>query len=102
MDTLSKCFLRIRSPKEASALVEHFRAHLLAQETGLDADGVVPSAPNKPIIIELVEGIKEELYWEKVPVKARRQAVQNALKLSGVVDAPTENPSQPSKRRRKD
>ena len=102
MDTLSKCFLRIRSPKEASALVEHFRTHLLAQSTGLDADGVAPSGPKKPIVIELVEGKKEELYWEKVPEKTRRQAVQNALKLSGEPDAQTENPSQPSKRRRKD
>ena len=102
MDALSKCFLRIKSPKEASALVEHFRTNLLAQATGLDADGVAPSAPKKPIVIELVEGKKEELYWEKVPEKARRQAVQNALKLSGDVDVPTENLSQPSKRRRKD
>jgi len=102
MDMSSKCFLRIRSPKEASALVEHFRTNLLAQATGLDADGVAPSALKKPIVIELVEGKKEELYWEKVPEKTRRQAIQNALKLSGDAGVPTENLSQPSKRRRKD
>ena len=50
--------------------------------------------------MELVEGKKEELYWEKVPEKARRQAVQNALKLSGDTDTPTGNHSPPSKRRK--
>jgi hypothetical protein len=75
---------------------------LLAQSTGLDADGVVPLAPRKPIVVELVEGKKEELYWEKVPEKARRQAVQNALELCRDKDAPTGNLSPPSKRRRKD
>ena len=98
---LSKCFLRIRSPKEASTLVEHFSTHLLAQSTGLDADGVVPSAPKKPILMELVGGKKEELYWERVPEKARRQAIQNALKLSSETDTPTGNLSPPNKRRRK-
>jgi len=47
--------------------------------------------------MELVEGKKEELYWEKVPEKARWQAVQNALQLSSVAEAR----SPPSKRRRK-
>ena len=101
MGTFYKCFLRIRNPEEASTLVEHFSAHLLAQSTGLDADGVVPSAPKKPIVMELVEGKKEELYWEKVPEKARRQAIQNVLKLSNNTDTPVGNPSPPSKRRRK-
>ena len=102
MSALSKCFLRIRSPREASALVEHFNAHLLAQSTGLDADGVVPSAQTRPIVMELIEGKKEELYWEKVPERARRQAIQNALRLSGNGDALTETLSPPRKRRRKD
>jgi len=102
MGILSKCFLRIRNPKEASTLVGHFTTNLLAQSTGLDTDGAAPSAPRKPIVMELVEGKKEELYWERVPEKARRQAVQNALKLSADTDTPTETLSPPSKRRRKD
>jgi len=52
--------------------------------------------------MELVEGKKEELYWEKVPEKVRRQAVQNALVLFGDAGDPTETFSLPSKRRRKD
>lgn len=102
MDTSQKCFLRIRNPGEASTLVEHFRDNSLIQATGLDADGAAPSASGKRILMELVEGKKEELYWEKVPEKARLQAVQNALKLSGDTTPPSENSSQPSKRRRKD
>ncbi|KAF9651930.1 hypothetical protein BDM02DRAFT_3110066 [Thelephora ganbajun] len=98
---MDSCFLRIRSPKEASTLVEHFRINLLAQSAGLDADGVVPPAPTKHIVMELVEGKKEELYWEKVPEKARRQAIQNALGLSGDTDTPPGTHSLPSKRRRK-
>jgi len=53
--------------------------------------------------MELIEGKREELYWEKVPEKARRQAVQNALRLSdNRGDAVTETLSPPRKRRRKD
>ena len=38
----------------------------------------------KPVIIEVVEGKKEEIYWQKVPDKVRRQAVEKAiLALSG-------------------
>lgn len=101
MGTLSKCFLRIRSPKEASTLVEYFSTNLLAQSNGLDADGAVPSAPKKPIIMELVEGKKEELYWEKVPEKTRRQAVQNTLKLLDDTSPSTRTLSPQNKRRRK-
>lgn len=95
-----QCFLRIKSPGEASALVEYFRACSLAQSNGLDAVGAPPSGPTKSIVVELVEGKKEELYWEKVPEKARHQAVQNALQLSK--DASAETCSPPNKRRRKD
>ena len=52
--------------------------------------------------MELVEGKKEELYWEKVPEKLRLKAAQGALRLSGDVDALTETLPPPSKRRRKD
>lgn len=102
MSTLPKCFLRVRSPKEASTLVEHFNTRLLTQLTGLDAEGIVPSTPAKPIVMELVEGKKEELYWEKVPEKSRRQAVQKVLTLSGDADAPAETLFPSNKRRRKD
>lgn len=56
----------------------------------------------KSIVIELIEGKKEELYWEKVPEKARQQAIQNVLRLSGDGGIPVESHSPPTKRRRKD
>jgi len=102
MSMYLKCILRIRSPKEASTLVEHFNDHLLAQSTGLDTEGTIPSHPMKSIFVELVEGRKEELYWEKVPEKARRQAVHNAIRLSNDANALTESPSPPRKRRKRD
>jgi hypothetical protein len=55
----------------------------------------------KSIVVELVEGKKEELYWEKVPEKARQQAVQNGLRLSGDGDVRAETHSPPTKRRKK-
>lgn len=33
----------------------------------------------KPIIMEVVDGAREELYWNKVPEKIRRQAVEKAM-----------------------
>lgn len=98
----SKCFLRIRSSGEASTLVECFNTNSLAQATGLDADGAAPSASAKAIVLELVEGKKEELYWEKVPEKVRQQAVQSTLEHCGGVSALAGGLPPPSKRRRKD
>lgn len=94
--------MRVRSPREASTLVDHFRAHPLVQTNGLDADGSPSSGLMKSIIVELVEGKKEELYWEKVPEKIRRQAVENVLRLSNDGDVPAETRFPPTKRRRKD
>ena len=37
--------------------------------------------PNKPMVLELVQGRKEHLYWENVPEKVRKHAVQRALNL---------------------
>ena len=98
----SKCFLRIRSSGEASTLIEYFNGNSLAQATGLDADGAAPSASTKAIVLELIEGKREELYWEKVPEKVRQQAVQSTLEPCGGVSALAENLPPPSKRRRKD
>lgn len=58
-------------------LVKHFAANSIKQSSGLDAVGV--SASSGAITMELVQGVKEELYWNKVPEKVRNQAVQKAL-----------------------
>ena len=44
------------------------------------------SSPTCAITPELVLGKREELYWEKVPEKVRRQAVEKALKLLSTSD----------------
>lgn len=42
--------------------------------------------------MELVTGKREQLYWEKVPEKVRRQAVQKALaSVQGVVSSNVES-----------
>lgn len=38
-----------------------------------------PTSQLKPLVAEQVLGKREEVYWEKVPEKVRRQAVENAL-----------------------
>ena len=44
------------------------------------------SGPTCAITPELVLGKREELYWEKVPEKVRRQAVEKALKVLSTSD----------------
>jgi hypothetical protein len=39
------------------------------------------SSTSKPILPETVLGKREEIYWEKVPEKTRRQAVAKTLKV---------------------
>jgi hypothetical protein len=46
--------------------------------------GKNPGGSQKAITTEIIEGKKEEVYWEKVPEKVRRQAVDKAVRaLSG-------------------
>lgn len=37
----------------------------------------------KAIAVELVQGRREEVYWDRVPEKVRRQAVMKALGVDG-------------------
>ncbi|OJA18089.1 hypothetical protein AZE42_04161 [Rhizopogon vesiculosus] len=81
MDT---CYLRLASPDHARALVDHFSSQPVVQSHGLDDAGKNFGASEKAITTEIIEGKKEEVYWEKVPEKIRRQAVEKAVKvLSG-------------------
>jgi ribosomal protein L4 len=57
------------------------------------------SSPASTVTPELVLGKREEVYWEKVPEKVRRQAVEKALKLLSASDrdgVPEENVAAPS------
>ncbi|KAH9482264.1 hypothetical protein JR316_0004362 [Psilocybe cubensis] len=67
----------------------------LDSETGLDDSGEMLSStsqdksPKLAIIPEMVSGRREELYWQKVPERVRRQAVDKALSILNVGDAQT-------------
>ena len=85
--TYMQCYLRVSTPAHARLISQHFRQNSTVQDRGLDDSGTSISSMNsrlKPVIIEVVEGKREEIYWQKVPDKVRRQAVEMAiLALSG-------------------
>jgi hypothetical protein len=77
-----QCFLRLSTPQHAQLLVDHFAKHLHHQSHGLDEAGTRSlDAKEGSITTELVLGKREELYWQKVPEKVRKQAVQKALDI---------------------
>lgn len=77
---MDSCYLRLASPDHARVLVDRFSSQPVVQSHGLDDIGKTPGASQNPITTEIIEGKKEELYWEKVPEKVRRQAVEKAVK----------------------
>ena len=52
----------------------------------------------KPVQVEVVTGEREAVYWEKVPEKVRRQAVEKAV---GMKTNGGEGPDNGQKRKRK-
>ncbi|KAJ4489622.1 hypothetical protein C8J55DRAFT_547634 [Lentinula edodes] len=83
------CHLRLRSPSDAHFLVEHFKKQFIVQNAPLDDGGVeiggdganegdLISSSQRCIIVELVQGTREKIYWEKVPLKLRQDAVRRA------------------------
>ncbi|KAG6836024.1 hypothetical protein H0H93_012169, partial [Arthromyces matolae] len=76
---MDSCHLRLATPQHAHILVEHFIAHPTIHSRGLDEVGSPTDGKSQPVSMEIVTGKREELYWEKVPEKIRRQAVQKAL-----------------------
>ncbi|KAG1906833.1 uncharacterized protein F5891DRAFT_998933 [Suillus fuscotomentosus] len=77
---MDSCYLRLASPEHGRVLVDRFSSHPVVQSHGLDGIGKTPEASQKAIATEIIEGKKEEVYWEKVPEKVRRQAVEKAVK----------------------
>ena len=57
--------------------MDHYSTHRVRQVDGLDKSGS-PGASSGAIEVELVQGKREEMYWEKVPEKVRRQALEKA------------------------
>lgn len=54
----------------------------LYQRSGLDAEGNSGTNSGTNVRAELILCTREELYWNKVPEKVRRQAVERAVALS--------------------
>lgn len=78
MDT---CYIRLATPNHAKLLIGHFSANSVSQSNGLDDTGTSPDDKMKAIAMEMIVGKREELYWQKVPEKIRRQAVEKAVGL---------------------
>lgn len=81
-----QCYVRLRTPLHAQQLVHYLSSNSIFQTSGLDASGASfvhlsdkDDLQSKPILAEQVLGKREEVYWEKVPEKIRRQAVEKAL-----------------------
>jgi hypothetical protein len=71
----SQCHVRVADPAAADVLEGYFADNMLAQLAASDEQEAKPPTSTKPIVVERVQGHKEELYWEKVPEKIRRAAV---------------------------
>jgi hypothetical protein len=71
-----QCHLRLASPLATAQLASHFTSHSTAQGDALDQVGSAPTKDRPRIELEVVQGKREELYWEKVPEKVRNAAVE--------------------------
>jgi len=103
---IDSCHLRLSTPAHANLLWSHLDSRPIIQANALDGEGKATKGDEKPIVVEIVEGKREELYWERVPEKVRRESVAKARTgaegygAGGVAgDEPEE--SAPRKRRRK-
>ncbi|PPQ72779.1 hypothetical protein CVT24_012805 [Panaeolus cyanescens] len=101
---MDNCFIRLKTPAHASRFVHHINSQNLYQQSGLDATGASAPIAGKPetsaasyLRAELILGTREEVYWNKVPERVRRQAVERAVSLS--CSFPPAEKKQPQKER---
>lgn len=80
--------------EDARILVTFFSSQRFVQKDGLDVGSILSTSKESIIEMELVEGSREEIYWEKIPEKIKREATTKAQERS----SHTENAS-PAKRR---
>ncbi|KXN81845.1 hypothetical protein AN958_03614 [Leucoagaricus sp. SymC.cos] len=93
MDT---CYLRLTTPAYTATLMNYFDhgTHKIVQVSGMDETGTdvssgtssIPPQGLKPIVVDRVIGRPEEFYWEKVPAKVKRAAVEKAVQLVKIAD----------------
>jgi hypothetical protein len=75
-----QCYVRFATPAYADFFVDYFSSHDIAQSSGLDSSGSESSKAEDIIVPEIVLGKREEVYWERIPEKLRRRAVEKSLK----------------------
>lgn len=77
-DYLLQCYLRLTSSTCAISIHSHFSGKRLAQTGALSSYcGELPvDHSSRPIEVEIVRGRKEEMYWQKVPEKVRKVALE--------------------------
>ncbi|KAF9458488.1 hypothetical protein BDZ94DRAFT_1270562 [Collybia nuda] len=78
---MDSCHLRLTTPKHAQILISYFSQNSLCQPQGLADSGAPTDVQSNAISVELVVGRREDLYWEKVPEKVRREAVRRGVNL---------------------
>lgn len=98
---MDSCHLRLASPHHSTVLTEHFTHHPTIQSNGLDGTGGTPGKGEKAIDTEIMQGKKEELYWEKIPEKVRHQAVEKAIRAQRPDGFTSSNASLPVREPRK-
>ena len=78
--------MRVASSEHSGKLVSYFASHSTVQTDALDDKGAVASehAQLRPLVVELLDGRQEEVYWGQVPEKVRKQAVAKALSAAGL------------------
>jgi len=59
-------------------LIARFAGRRVVQTSGLDAVGTANSTDSSTIELELLSGPREANYWDKVPEKVRKSAVEKA------------------------
>jgi len=76
MDT---CHVRLAHPSLSGHLEKFFSSHTVYQSSALDGNGSQQgSSGDKPISVEVVTGLKEKLYWDKLPQKVRHDTMKKA------------------------
>jgi hypothetical protein len=70
-------------------LIDHFNANSVIQSSGLGGTASSSSSADKAILMEMVLGKKEELYWEKVPEKIRRNIMEKGMDVEDLAKRPS-------------
>ncbi|KAF8318107.1 hypothetical protein DL93DRAFT_429236 [Clavulina sp. PMI_390] len=74
---MDSCHIRLTDPGISQRVGEYFSTQALYQLNGLaDTPSLDGDKSSKPVHVEVVTGLKEELYWMKLPEKVRLEALR--------------------------